>query len=699
MGSPRHTSRWKSIVPGTARAAMLSVALGMPILTGCETTPRGTSSTEEIHHHNWWNYYRRGTTRLANHDDQGAREDFERALGIRSGARFGYDTDQWRVRTYGMHYLEDYFPNREYGITLYLQQEYTQAERYLQSSLEQTPSGRAKFYLNLVRRELLRSSDPAPPLIKLAAQTKELWTRERARKVEGVASGAARVEQLRIQAKPLFIELAEEELGFSAMVDLRSGRNRVRVEAVDLLGHTAVREVDWIADWQPPQLIIRESFRERGEWVLEGVCRDDHGLRSVIAGHTAVDIPSPEQGARVVEVRITLTDDGPALFEAEDLAGNRLERLLSVEDLHEANMQHGIRQFAQNRSAGVLDTGSASVASGNNRTGSRSDGVSPMLDLSVSGDQLVVYGEEFFLDGKAHDPGGLADLLVNGESLMTLEDRGTAQPYYYARRIPLSVGTNMLEVVAVDLAGNEMIKNLRIVRKDPDYLDAEYRLTVGVPPLRASDDVLHLVERISSNLEEELYEDPVRFHLVERDEGWAYILRELNISRSDLADPAAALRIRRMLPAELLLMGRVASEAGGVTVYVKVVETQDKGRVLFEEDVYSEDLSRDLPSKLEGLVMKVEQRFPLVSGKVVTVSRGGVDLDVGASHGVRSGMGFIVLEPGEDAASISEAHIRRKGSNWITVAARRVGKDTCKARPSPAGSEGSIRPGDYVHAR
>jgi len=39
-------------------------------------------------------------------------EDFETCLGLRSGARSTYDRDAWRERTYGLHIIDNYFPNR-----------------------------------------------------------------------------------------------------------------------------------------------------------------------------------------------------------------------------------------------------------------------------------------------------------------------------------------------------------------------------------------------------------------------------------------------------------------------------------------------------------------------------------------------------------------------------------------------------------
>ena len=128
------------------------------------------------------------------------------------------------------------------------------------------------------------------------------------------------------------------------------------------------------------------------------------------------------------------------------------------------------------------------------------------------------YEEEFFVDGSASDGGGLSRISLNGEPLLRRESRGAIHAYF-ARRLPLELGTNRFEVVVEDLSGNRHVKMLTVIRKIPEYLDTEYRLTVGVPPLLA--EVEEPAGReVKRHIERELVREPIRFHLLERDEGW-----------------------------------------------------------------------------------------------------------------------------------------------------------------------------------
>ena len=115
---------------------------------GC-VAPAPENEGGELYHHNWWNYYARGTYLFRQGRTEEAQADFQRCLGLIPGAKFGNARDMWRARTYGLHFVEGYFPNRELGICLLERNDISQAVHFLETSLRQEPSGRAKHYFNL----------------------------------------------------------------------------------------------------------------------------------------------------------------------------------------------------------------------------------------------------------------------------------------------------------------------------------------------------------------------------------------------------------------------------------------------------------------------------------------------------------------------------------------------------------------------
>ena len=597
-------------------ASMTCVGVGLCLLAACTSTDPNTESLNRLHHHNWWNYYQRGVERLEAGDNKSAREDFEIALGLRPGAKFGFDRDSWRVRTYGMHYLPAYFPNRELGLTLFRLGEIDEAEVYLKKSLEQAPSGRAKYYLNDVHRDQVGRQSVEAPSIKFSPEVTSKWTRLHTRTLSGVATGDGFIGRVVVDEQPQFIELADRAIEFSVPVRLRRGHNLVNVTAEDLQGKDTHKALEWMADWTPPLVSILSVTQHGAAWSVVARATDNFALSGVrVDGSHAFQSGSKDE--KRCEFSFEITDAGAVRILVSDKAGNRLEHVVSVPELLQARRNGAQKQWVQLADDAGINTKPSKKAV---------DGLKPSMRLSMSGRRVEVFEEEFYFDGTVQDGGGVMHILLNGENVLSNGDEGAIQ-VAFSRRLSLEMGVNQFTVLAADMAGNEIKKTFEVIRKEPDYLDEAYRLSVGVPPLFVSDQHM-LDDEAKIIIEEEVLRSPPRFHLLERDEGWDYILREQELSLSDLSDPRAALRISKMLPAEMLLMGGLLKSDAGVTVYIKVVDSED-GRVLLLEDVYSERLDKEMHYKLGGLVMKIEQHFPLIQGQISEFKGDRVMLNVG----------------------------------------------------------------------
>jgi hypothetical protein len=683
----------------SARHGVLRRTAGLVLLAalaGC-LAPQEADPGGSLPRHNWWNYYQRGLTCLAANHAIAAQKDFECALGVRSGARFSDDQDRWRARTYGLHFVEGYFPNRELGIAFFEQNDLTNAVRWLERSLRQTPSSRAAHYLNRAHeRQVKALAPPAPRIVWEGAGP--VLTREHTAAVRGTAEAPGYVARLVIAGRAQPVELAGNTLSFDARVDLHEGANEVVVEAVDLTGQRSTARRTWIADWQPPLLTITRAAREAdGRWRVTGVCRDDRGLASISLD--AMDLPHPAgrtETAWPFDVHISSLG---AAVTAVDRAGNRLETRLSPDSPATAD--------AARRHPGALalatDTpaqATATDATPGTRlappaTDASGDRLPPSLNLRGARDVCVVFDAEFFLDGTAADGGGLRSLTINGEDLLVDSDRGAVRSCF-ARRVPLDLGTNTLDVVAMDRAGNRIARQVLVVRRPPEYLDASLRLAVGVPPL-LPENAGPASARAKRGMETELVRDPVRFRLLERDEGWDYILREQGLSVSDLADPRAALRIGKLMPAELLLMGRIITEARGLTIYVKAVDTAS-GEILYATDVYSLDPDRSLDEDAASLILKIKQGFPLISGEVVRRQGATATLSIGMRSGAAAGNRFVVLR-GAAEENAPGGSLRRIDGRPIQLSMERVQQDSGTARIVPDSAREAVREGDHVYAR
>ncbi|MBN1671124.1 MAG: hypothetical protein JXR37_08840 [Kiritimatiellae bacterium] len=684
---------------GVRAGKMLALAAVLTLPTGCGT-PYSSSRNEtgELHHHNWWNYYAQART----HIDEGrvleARHDLERCLGIRRGAISVCRQDMWRARTYGVHIMNEYFPNRELGVCLYRLGEIDEATAHLERSLEQQPSGRAKYYLNLCRRLSLKGTRPAPPTITLDPPAVRVWTKDRRRRISGTARGAGYVSGILINGHRKHIELAEREIPFSEDVPLTHGPNTVIVTAEDLAGNRTTRAITWQADWVPPQLDIAEFKRQGGTWTFAGVCHDNQGLQSVtLDGKPVGQFALDKQPQRECAVDGTLARRTVVAFEATDLAGNCLKTVLSVPRLLSPESHRPVMRLAMNpaRQDGLMRGTGVSQPSKAGGHQASTDRQRPTLTLNTAGTLLNVQEQEFFLCGRAHDYGGLSAVCVNGERLPLHRKTGSIERHF-ARRLPLDVGTNILDVVARDLAGNEKREQLTVLRSVPEYRDVEYRLAIAVPPF-VPPDADAATAQLERHIEQALLRPPVRFHLVERQHGWDHLIREQALSMSGLADREAALETGRVLTADIMMFGGLSRYGKGVTVYAEIVETAT-GKTLVMEDVYTESAADDLAYQAEGLVMKIEQQFPLLQARVIKRGPRGVTIDVGAAHGVRVGSRFVVLAE-DDADGMATGDVLKCNNQFVQLRVVKTREATGKTEIAPADANHMINEGSIVHTR
>ncbi|MDA1043723.1 MAG: hypothetical protein O3C57_00715 [Verrucomicrobia bacterium] len=676
-------------------------AAGFCLLAGCVTMNPARIDPTIMRYHNWWNHYERGQTRLAAGDLQGAQEDFENCLGLRREAKFSFPEEHWRVRTYGMHFLNAYFPHRELGICHFLRGDLTEARKYLLKSLTQEPSGRAKHYMNQVEMQALKQQRVPPPVIDIQPESLIKITNARKRILKGRAQGVGHIRDLDINQTRKFIELAMREQPFQEEITLRSGLNRIQIAATDLAGQTSTRVVEWVADWEPPAVTITKAAPAPGGWTLQGLCADSLML-SEVSIETDVVRRLDAQGKMKVAFDFTLRKGGKAVIHAADSAGNIFAATFDEESLGlEKQVWLYERALAMAPSDETHTDGRMLLAAQTPVPApDRIDRLKPSFKISADSRRVSeIFREDFFLSGEARDAGGLASVSINGEAL--LEHPGALQ-HFFARRLPLDgLGvTNQFELVAVDTAGNTSTKSFRVVMRSPEYLNDKVRLTLGIPPVSAPETMLKDADTVRVELEDALVEWPARFNVVAREENWDKILTEQKLSMSALSDPRAALQIGKIVTAELFLMGRLIEEANGTTIYLSVVDI-DQGRVIAGTDVYTENIDdfRNRQYYVSGLARKVEQEFPFIQGRIEDVSGTSVIIDVGSEQGVTRGMRFVVLEGAHADDTLENANVRFFTEQWIQLAIKQTKSSQGVAEVLPGSAKRLVQKGDFVVTR
>ena len=623
----------------------------------------------------WWNYYVRGRWYADGGYYNEAIQDFKRSVSLRS-------RDERSARSYGLHFWE-YFAHRELGIVYYNQEKYEEAKKELEASLSTADSARTKFYLNKCNEAILKitKSDQEPPQIKISSHADGEFVNIPIITLEGVVSDdcCANSNNILIQGKKLFIELAEKNINFSEDVSLRPGENVICMEASDLTGKSTQRNLTIIRDIHPPILYLDDvQIRQKdGKQIasVKGTVVDDYGLKELYINDTEVHIHSHKEDH--FDEDIALTDGNKISFKVVDIAGNETkgkQQLDTKASLWPEDTQDSVKYVYHSTHKPILIAASkfdkssivsllavqdvnvsqssppaSSAPDENNGEEAKpeqtlpqstvKDTVPPIIHTDIK--SAIIYDANLFFSGDAHDDSGVDKLSVNQNPLEIRQGKHV----FFNHFLTLKEGENTITVKAVDSQGNEtQLPTVKITKKTFELLETDARYTVALLPLRIFTEKGVPSETIYSMLLKAFDEEPKRFNFVERDRTkLEEILHEQKISNTELTSPDAAIRIGKIRTAEGMLFGAVEEDAKGINVTLRLVDTETT-QVLANADVYDEDKSmKNLEWLMHGLSLKMKRQFPMIEGNVIHVSGNGFHVNTGAKSGVGVGMKLLLF--------------------------------------------------------
>jgi len=429
--------------------------------------------------------------------------------------------------------------------------------------------------------------------------------------------------------------------------------NRVSIVLEDLVRQRTETNLLIMADWQPPQISLQSIELSANGYELSLYCRDNFSIAQLQVNSLTF---SPSSNEYTFAGQLA---PGETLrLSATDRAGNRVEWQLGEEEL---------RQFALQRE----------------------DAEAPRLYLADSEKIITLYNDEYALDIRAEDDVSLQTVQLNGEVLLTEKSPG----FRTFRRIPLTLGTNRFVLAAEDATGKRTEKQITIIRRKPEYLDRHYRLATDIPPISGELPDAAFERRTELLFGQEITRDPIRFYLLATKSEVAKILNELTLSSAGLADPRAALKAEKFLDSDLIFINRVLSDGDGQTIYTQVLDTES-GEKLFIEDVYLENRQL-LPQQINGLVMKLEQRFPLLRAKIVK-SDGRISINGGHQKGIREGTRFLVIH---SDGSFERGRVLQSGNRPVELIVSEIESASSRGIINPGTAKGSVQSGDYVFTR
>ena len=221
---------------------------------GLYSEPLRKELTQKRFRARWWNYYERGAILMRYGHYEDAEVDFRIAMSKRTS-----DT-RW-ARTYGLHFLPEYFPNRELGISLYERGAFPDSERFLELSYGQQGTARAAYYLDRVRERRVRNGneDTEPPRIEFEQGPLGSPTAALEHRIVATIVDDTYVRSVEVNGKPILLPISARSYAVDTIIPLRAGTNTIRVAATDIVGRRSVQEIEIPTDHDGPALSFIDS--------------------------------------------------------------------------------------------------------------------------------------------------------------------------------------------------------------------------------------------------------------------------------------------------------------------------------------------------------------------------------------------------------------------------------------------------------
>ena len=558
--------------------------------------------------HRWWNYYERGVSFADGRFFDEAIRDFLDALRRR-------EDDQRMARTYGMHFI-DYFPHRELGIVYFETGRLEQAAEELERSIRSFPSAKAYFYLDRVKKAIIKNTvvDIQQPRLVLDIKDSEFWTNQDPVVISGRAWDENYIAKVSIKSVPYFQEYAQKEINFKRQIKLNQGTHKVRVTARNLPGRTVFRDFLIHVDREGPVLTLKQveiKDTVSGKIVqISGWIHDPAGVETLLINGKKINL---KKGVEVpFTAQLGLEKDSLDFF-LSDVLGNSTRA--SVPAVPITALRYPVLLADNSNFAGnCLTTGIFGPK----------DLRPPVIDIGEWDDLQTVFLEKAYIEGRIMDDNPIQSVLINGTPIFHRKGRYI----FFSHLAELKKGENILLVEAVDDKGNRQTKKITIIRQIPSAMKLSSRLSLAALPFSLDGDAS---PAWGSAFQDSLIDAMIneqRFQMVER-KRLNDVLRELTISNSDLADQRAAVKLGKLAAAQSIVIGSIFETRNGIEAVARLIDTETSD-ILSTQDVFGE--VKSLPgihTLAQGMSLKFHRDFPIMDGIVVARKGNAIFTDLG----------------------------------------------------------------------
>ncbi|MDM8523048.1 hypothetical protein QUF80_06705 [Desulfococcaceae bacterium HSG8] len=485
--------------------------------------------------------------------------------------------DQRRARSYGIHFVDDYFPHREKGIIYYLEGNYGEAKSELEISLSQYRSEKALVYLDKVRREIMKQegvpvSEPRLTLKFPSGKSEganEIRTNNDPVIISGTVKDDQYVSEITMNGKPIFIEASDQLIDFKEYLKLDQGRFEAHIIARNLLDGSTERKIIIHVDRSGPVIILEDFDPDVG---IQGYIYDESGVLSLTVNSKEVI----ELKGKDVAFTVPVDPDIESItLQAKDELGNETKHTVNTSIL--ASISYPLI-VAQGLLADTTDT------------------IQPLLTKSIQqpeitlkgwSDQEIVFLERVHIQGEVTSKNDIEYIAVNDTSVL----HRTGNKVVFNHSVGLEPGRNTIKIEARNRFGTSG-KNIIIIRRIPEAFKLKYRYRLAIYPFKCKDKL----KLFRSSLLK-CFADRNRFQIMVRE-------------NPDLDDEYAC---------HSTLFGIVNETRNGVETIARVVDIRTS-KILTVEDSYSElKDSFALKSMIERLVEKIHRKFELAKGNITQI--------------------------------------------------------------------------------
>ena len=583
----------------------------------------------------WWNFYERGRSFADGGFWKEAESDLRMALARRS-------VDNRTSRTYGLHFIP-YFGNRELGVVLYHQGLIKKAIPFLEQSLNQDPTEKTEYYLNLCYQQVSKAiNDRENPTLHID-DLPEI-TNVTTINVAGHAHDNQFIDSVIINDKAFSPVLKENQLRFLHAIDLVPGFNNIDVMAQDTSGNSISAKRTVILDFDPPLISIDSASPEQVVLTLT----DEHPVKLIESKLRHLDLIRRKGNQFVFQ---PFPSEKVYYAEFEDIANNRNGIKIDPDYLQLG--QHFREERLPANSTSPILLASTEISPGfisqrNIPNKAHQDSSNNSLRIEVNGllPEMEVFQDSILVAGSVY--GTFERLKFDGQVRLK---RGKDTRFSFRKQ--LDMGANLIVLEVGDSRGRYLRKTFNINRLSAPEKNHALRAKVMLHPLgkEGGDRTLDFGDYSALLVE---LDGSGRFRLLENDR-LDIIRKEFNLVTNGWIKTNTAAKLGRRFKVDYTLACMIRPTNDDVEIFGRIIDAESK-RILASCDVYRvADTLSDFKDSYARFVKKLVQVFPVVESTVEETTNQSfrlsrlfshnsdrrVTIDMGENSNIKRGMKFV----------------------------------------------------------